>query len=123
MLPPGHYDRGVPDCLFCGIAAGTIPATIVLDEKRVIAFRDITPQAPTHVLVIPKRHAAHLGEFVAQAQSDEIGRLFALASKVGTDAGGGGYRVVVNEGKDGGQTVFHLHLHVLAGRRMHWAPG
>jgi len=113
----------VNDCVFCRIAAGSIPADIVERNDEAIVVRDLNPQAPTHLVVIPTRHFAHLGEFVEQASSDEVGRLFALASRVGKRAGSEGYRVVVNEGEHGGQTVFHLHLHVLAGRRLQWPPG
>jgi len=88
-----------------------------------LVFRDLNPQAPTHLLVVPRRHAANLGDFVAAAEPHEVGELFALASQAGRAASPGGYRIVVNEGREAGQTVFHLHLHVLAGRRMTWPPG
>ena len=88
-----------------------------------VVFRDLNPQAPTHLLVVPKRHAPNLGEFVASATPQEVGELFTLASNTGRAASPDGYRIVVNEGYMAGQTVFHLHLHVLAGRRMHWPPG
>ncbi|MGH7727616.1 MAG: histidine triad nucleotide-binding protein [Vulcanimicrobiaceae bacterium] len=111
------------DCIFCKIARGEIPAKIVARENGVLAFRDLNPKAPTHLLVIPERHARDLGEFAANASSQELGALLALASRLGRAEGPGGYRVVINEGSDGGQTVHHLHLHVLAGRRMTWPPG
>jgi histidine triad (HIT) family protein len=113
----------VSDCVFCRIVAGEIPATEVERTDDAVVIRDLNPKAPTHVLVIPVRHADNLGDFVTAATPQEVGSLLALASKAGRDASGGGYRVVVNEGRDGGQTVGHVHLHVLAGRRMTWPPG
>jgi histidine triad (HIT) family protein len=113
----------VTDCVFCKIFAGAIPADVVARTDDVLVFRDLNPQAPTHLLVIPKRHAADLGSFVAEASAAETGDLFAAASRAGRAASPGGYRVIVNEGRDAGQTVFHLHLHVLAGRALEWPPG
>ncbi len=110
-------------CIFCKIAAGTIPARIIGKTEYALAFLDLNPQAPTHALVIPLRHVEHLSEFVDSASPDEAHDLFALASKIGREATNSGYRVVTNEGSDGGQTVYHLHLHVLAGRQMSWPPG
>ena len=124
MPPSGHYDRGVPDCLFCGIATGTIPATIVLDGKRVIAFRDITPQAPTHVLVIPRDHYPDVAALasVGDGLLDElVFRAHEVATAEGID--GSGYRIVFNTGGHAGQTVPHVHAHVLGGRPMSWPPG
>jgi histidine triad (HIT) family protein len=112
-----------PNCIFCKIFAGAIPSQEVLRTADVLAFRDLNPQAPEHLLVIPKRHAVDLGTFVAEADPAETGDLFAVASRVGRAASPGGYRVVVNEGPDAGQSVFHLHLHVLAGRALGWPPG
>ena len=111
------------DCIFCRIVAGEIPADILERSGEAIVLRDLRPQAPTHVLVIPVRHCANLGEFAQQVKPEALGNLLATASRVGRDAGPEGYRVVVNEGRNGGQTVDHLHLHVLAGRPMHWPPG
>ncbi|MEO6990882.1 MAG: HIT domain-containing protein [Candidatus Baltobacteraceae bacterium] len=111
------------DCVFCAIVAGTVPAEVLQRSEHAIAIRDLNPQAPTHVLVIPTRHAAHLSEFLALAGEAEAGALLSLASRIGASAPGDGYRVVVNEGTDGGQTVAHLHLHVLAGRGLRWPPG
>jgi histidine triad (HIT) family protein len=113
----------VSECIFCKIVRGEIPAQEVARTEEAVAFRDLNPQAPTHLLVVPLRHADNLGDFVAAAERDEVGHLFALAAQVGRDASSDGYRVVVNEGRDGGQTVPHLHLHVLAGRRLSWPPG
>jgi len=114
----------VPDCLFCGIAAGQIPATIVLDGKRTLAFRDIGPQAPTHVLVIPRDHFPDVAA-LAGAGGGLLDELIAAAREVAVSEGieAAGYRIVFNTGKDGGQTVGHAHAHVLGGRPMTWPPG
>jgi histidine triad (HIT) family protein len=120
----GHYDRTVPDCLFCGIAAGEIPATVVLEGKRTIAFRDISPQAPTHVLVVPRDHFADVAALAAEGGGllDElVGTAHEIAAAEGIEASG--YRIVFNTGQDGGQTVGHVHAHVLGGRPMTWPPG
>jgi len=111
------------NCPFCKIVSGQIPAEIVTRSAHSIAFRDLNPKAPAHLLVIPERHARDLGEFVATASADEVADLFKLASDVGRAASPTGYRVVTNEGVDAGQSVFHLHLHVLAGRALAWPPG
>lgn len=110
------------NCLFCRIVSGAIPADIVARTDDAIAFRDIGPKAPTHILVIPKEHVASLDE-VGEAM--DLGALMRLAREVAKKEGigGSGYRVVINTGDDGGQTVDHLHLHVLGGRRMTWPPG
>ena len=115
--------RAMTDCIFCKIFAGTIRADEVARTDDVLVFRDTAPRAPHHLLVIPKRHATNLGDFVAAAAPEEVGDLFAAASRAGRAASESGYRVVVNEGVDAGQTVFHLHLHVLAGRNLEWPPG
>lgn len=124
QVTSGHYDRVVPDCLFCGIAAGQIPATIVLDGKRVIAFRDINPQAPTHVLVVPKDHFPNVGELAA-AGGGLLDELVGTAREIAATEGveDTGYRLVFNTGQDGGQTVGHVHAHLLGGRPMTWPPG
>ena len=114
----------VPDCLFCGIAAGQIPATIVLDGKRTLAFRDINPQAPTHVLVIPgittrRGGAGRGGRRAARRARRPSARQVAAAEGIEDS----GYRIVFNTGADGGQTVGHVHAHVLGGRPMTWPPG
>ncbi len=111
------------DCIFCKIFRGEIPAREVERTAHALVFRDLNPQAPTHLLVIPERHAENLSVFAAEAPSDEVGELFALAARVGSRECPGGYRVVSNIGDDGGQTVHHLHLHVLGGRHMSWPPG
>lgn len=109
-------------CIFCRIVGGTIPATLVASSEHAIAFRDLHPQAPSHLLVIPRRHVASLAEATDAA---ELGALLLLAAEVARSEGlaDTGYRVVANTGNDGGQTVHHLHLHVLGGRAMHWPPG
>ena len=111
------------DCLFCKIARKEIPAGEVLRDEHVVAFRDLNPQAPVHVLVIPVRHAASLSEFSALGDGAAAERLLSAAAEVGKRFGPGGYRVVINEGPDAGQSVFHLHAHVLAGRALGWPPG
>jgi histidine triad (HIT) family protein len=115
---------GVADCLFCGIAAGEIPATRVLESPRTIAFQDIDPQAPVHVLVIPKQHFENLAE-VAEAGGGLLDEIAAQAAQVAATSGVAetGYRVVFNTGDDGGQAVHHVHAHVLGGRPMGWPPG
>lgn len=119
-----HYDRGVPDCLFCRIAAGQIPATVVVDGKRTVAFRDLNPQAPTHVLVVPRDHFPNVAALAA-AGGGLLDELVAVAREVAGAEGidGSGYRIVFNTGQDGGQTVEHVHAHVLGGRPMAWPPG
>ena len=111
-------------CLFCKIAAGEIPATIVHKDDDIVAFRDIAPKAPTHILVIPVRHVAGMGDARATDQS-LLGTLMLAASQIAAKEGldRSGYRVVVNHGEHGGQTVPHLHLHLLGGRPMTWPPG
>ena len=111
------------DCIFCKIFDRTIVADEVTRTDDVLVFRDTKPQAPQHLLAIPKRHATDLGSFVAAARPEEVGDLFGVASRAGRAASSTGYRIVVNEGPDAGQTVFHLHLHILAGRDLRWPPG
>jgi histidine triad (HIT) family protein len=111
------------DCLFCRIVAGDIPATRLHEDDLVIAIRDINPQAPTHVLLLPVRHIASAAD-LSEADGALLGRLFdvaaTLAAREGLDTG---WRVVTNVGPDGGQSVDHLHLHLLGGRPMTWPPG
>jgi histidine triad (HIT) family protein len=112
------------DCLFCRIASGEIPTTLLHADELVVAFPDISPQAPTHILLIPRRHvtsAAELGDDDAAM----LGRLFAVAARLAAGAGvtESGYRLVTNAGPDAGQSVDHLHLHLLGGRRLRWPPG
>ena len=112
------------DCLFCKIATGDIPAELVAESGRTIAFRDINPQAPTHVLVIPKDHHPDLAALAA-ADGSLLAEVAALAHRVAAAEGiaADGYRVVFNTGPRAGQTVFHVHAHVLGGRDMTWPPG
>ncbi len=112
------------DCLFCKMVAGEIAADVVYEDDDVLAFRDINPQAPTHVLVIPKEHLATIND-LNSADAQIMGRLFLAAKKVAELEGIAevGYRTVMNCNEDAGQTVFHIHLHVLGGRRMKWPPG
>ncbi len=111
------------DCLFCKIVAGEIPATLVAETADTVAFRDINPQAPTHVLVIPRDHHVDVGAMAA-ADSGLAGRLAGDAAAVAKQEGlDNGWRLVFNSGADAGQTVFHVHGHVLGGRRMGWPPG
>jgi histidine triad (HIT) family protein len=114
----------VPDCLFCKIAAGEIPAARVLETERTLAFRDINPQAPIHVLVIPKPHHADLASLAA-AGGGLLAEVAGQAHEVALSEGiaGTGYRVVFNTGAHAGQTVGHAHAHVLGGRAMAWPPG
>lgn len=111
------------DCVFCKIVRGEIPARIFERNDDAIVIADIEPAAPVHALVIPTRHVPTLAEFAAQASAHELGSLLALASKTGGEASPGGYRVVINQGRDANQIVQHLHLHVLAGRSFGWPPG
>lgn len=109
-------------CIFCRIVAGEIPATRVLETDQVLAFRDVNPQAPTHVLVIPRAHVAGFGDL--PASSPTWTALLAAIQEVVRDQDlRDGYRLVINNGGLGGQTVPHLHVHVLAGRPLHWPPG
>lgn len=112
------------DCLFCRIADGELPADRVAESEDWVAFRDIEPQAPVHVLIIPRRHV----ESVAELGADDaglVGRLVLAAAETARELGveDDGYRLVTNRGAKAGQSVFHLHVHLLAGRRMQWPPG
>ncbi len=116
-------DQSSPDCLFCKIVAGTIPVKRLYESDDAIAFADINPQAPVHVLVIPKRHITSLA-VTLPADAALLGHLLAAAAEVARAQGlAEGYRLVINTGPDGGQTVDHLHVHVLGGRHMSWPPG
>jgi histidine triad (HIT) family protein len=112
------------DCLFCKICEGKIPATVTYRDSDVVAFKDIGPKAPFHELVVPIHHMASLAGATADSAS-LLGKLMVVAAKLAHDAGydEGGFRVVVNSGPDAGQTVQHVHLHVLAGRELGWPPG
>jgi histidine triad (HIT) family protein len=113
-----------PDCLFCSIVSGDIPADIVHRDERVVAFRDISPQAPTHVLVIPAEHIESL-DAADDAHGALLGHVMLVARDLARSEGlsEGGYRTVINTGVDGGQTVHHIHVHLLGGRALSWPPG
>ena len=111
------------DCLFCSIVAGDIPADIVLSNEHVVAFRDIAPQAPVHVLVIPREHHENVGELAAVAPETTALLVQAAREVAETEGIGSGYRLVFNTGADAGQSVFHVHGHVLGGRDLKWPPG
>ena len=111
-------------CLFCKIAAGEIPATVVLEDKEIMVFRDIKPQAPTHLLVIPKQHIATIDD--ADSKDEQLlGRMILTAKKIAKLEGltEAGYRLVFNVNSGGGQVVYHIHLHIIGGRQMMWPPG
>jgi histidine triad (HIT) family protein len=112
----------VANCVFCRVAAGEVPARIVAEDECVVAFEDINPQAPVHVLVIPRDHVVDIR---GMRDGETLGRLVATANRVAElkSVAGDGYRLVVNVGPDAGQSVFHLHVHVLGGRRLGWPPG
>ncbi len=112
------------DCLFCKIAGGEIPSTKVYEDEQVYAFLDIEPQAPVHIILIPKTHISSANE-LNDENAAVVGHIFAVAAKIAKDQGfyEQGYRIVNNCGKDGGQTVGHLHFHLLAGRNLGWPPG
>lgn len=114
----------VNDCLFCKMALGEIRPDVVYEDEHVLAFRDINPQAPVHILVIPRVHISTINE-LEDDHAELVGRLYLTAKRVAEAEGlaGRGYRTVMNCNREAGQTVYHLHLHVLAGRAMHWPPG
>jgi histidine triad (HIT) family protein len=111
-------------CLFCRIASGEIPAQEVRSTPDVVAFRDINPQAPTHILIIPRKHIPSVSE-MGEEDAQLVGRLFLMARDPAEEEklSDAGFRMVVNAGADAGQTVFHIHLHLLGGRAMGWPPG
>lgn len=110
------------DCIFCQIADGKIPAQKLYEDDACVAFIDNQPQAPVHMLVIPRRHLRSLTE-AGPEDTALLGNLISIASQLGQQKLENGFRVVINTGKEGGQTVDHLHVHVLGGRAMHWPPG
>ncbi|ARB92470.1 histidine triad nucleotide-binding protein [Legionella longbeachae] len=112
------------NCLFCKIAQGAIPASVVFEDDEIIAFRDLNPQAPKHVLIIPKQHISTLNDASDEHQA-LLGRMMLGAKKIAHAEGisDSGYRLVLNINPDGGQTVYHIHLHLLGGRHMTWPPG
>ena len=112
------------DCLFCKIIAGEIPSNKVYEDDKVIAFHDISPAAPCHILVIPRKHVVSVSD-VAAGETELLGHLLATANQIAAELGidQDGFRYVINTGDMGGQSVFHLHLHILGGRQMEWPPG
>ena len=112
------------ECLFCNIINREINATIVYEDEHVVAFNDINPQGPTHVLVVPRRHIASLND-VGPQEDQLVGELVRRAAAIAKARGiaEGGYRTVFNTNRDAGQTVFHIHLHLIGGRSLHWPPG
>lgn len=110
------------DCVFCKIVTGEIPSDKIYEDEDIIAFNDLDPQAPIHFLVIPKKHITSLAQ-VEESDSALIGRIMLAIQKLAAENNLESYRVVTNIGEDGGQTVPHLHFHVLGGRAFHWPPG
>ena len=114
----------MPQCLFCQIINRELNATIVYEDEHVVAFNDINPQAPVHILVVPKKHIGTLNDLTAgddQIVGEVVRRAAAIASE--RDISAAGYRTVFNTNREAGQTVFHIHLHLIGGRSMHWPPG
>lgn len=111
------------DCIFCKIIAGDIPAHFVHRDEDVVVINDVNPQAPEHLLVIPVRHVTDVAELASLNDERLMAKLFEIAAQVGREQSENGFRLVVNTGPAGGQTVDHVHVHVLAGRLMHWPPG
>jgi histidine triad (HIT) family protein len=124
MTPAEESESMSADCLFCRIAAGSIPTDRLHEDDLVVAFRDIAPRAPTHILLIPRRHIASAAE-LTEADAPLLGRLFGVAADLARSEGiaDGGYRLVSNVGRWGGQTVDHLHIHLMGGRAFDWPPG
>jgi len=112
------------NCLFCNIASGTIPSNFVYEDETILAFKDINPKAPTHILVIPRKHVSTINE-LSEDDDLTIGGMIRRAGLIAADLGHAddGFRTVINCNKDAGQTVFHIHLHLLAGRTLTWPPG
>lgn len=112
------------DCIFCKVVAGEIKSEIVQEGDEVIAFRDVNPQAPTHVQVIPRKHVARIADFDLGSDASWLLEMFDVANRVARDEGlDGGYRLVFNNGALAGQSVLHVHLHILGGRQLGWPPG
>lgn len=109
-------------CIFCRIVRGEVPAQLLVNNKEIAAFRDVNPQAPVHILIIPKKHVASLDD---ASDSDLLGRMMSLAAALARQEkiAKSGYRTVINTGRDGGQSVDHLHIHLIGGRPMSWPPG
>lgn len=114
------------ECLFCKIRDGKIPCNLVYEDDDVLAFHDVNPQAPVHVLIIPRKHIATVNDINVDAGDEQVmGKLFTVAKTIAAQEGvsDDGYRLVVNSNQQAGQTVFHIHMHLLAGRNMTWPPG
>jgi histidine triad (HIT) family protein len=113
------------DCIFCKIVSRAIPSPLVYEDSEVVAFQDINPQAAQHLLIIPRQHFADVGAAAAAGEGALLGKLLTVATQLASERGlvQGGYRLVCNTGKDGGQTVRHLHFHLLGGRPLGWPPG
>jgi histidine triad (HIT) family protein len=114
----------MPQCLFCQIINGELNASIVYQDDHIVAFNDINPQAPTHVLVVPRRHVATLNDLIEE-DDQLVGELIRRAAAIAKSRGiaSAGFRTVFNTNREAGQTVFHIHLHLIGGRPMHWPPG
>ena len=123
-MTPTADRRRDPECLFCRIVAGEIPATTVTEDDVLVAFRDIAPRAPTHILLVPREHILSAAE-LTESDAPLLGRLFATAAELARAEGiaDGGYRIVTNIGTWGGQSVDHLHFHLMGGRAFSWPPG
>ena len=121
---PELEEDALADCLFCRIVAGEIAARVVREDADTLAFRDIDPRAPTHVLIVPRRHIASVND-LEQGDAGLIGQLYLAAREIAAAEGidGNGYRLVMNTGPEAGQSVAHIHLHLLGGRHMMWPPG
>ena len=113
------------DCIFCKIARGEIPSQIVYEDAQVVAFKDLSPKAPVHVLIVPKKHVQSVAHFQAEDKELAAHIFVDVVPKLAAELGisDGGFRIVLNTGEDGGQTVNHLHVHLLGGRKMTWPPG
>ncbi len=111
-------------CLFCKIISREIPAKIVFEDKKILAFNDINPQAPVHILIIPKKHIAKISD-LEESDKGIISEIIFRANKIAKEKEiiESGYRLIINNNKDAGQEVFHIHLHLLGGRKLHWPPG
>ncbi|HTU81073.1 MAG TPA: histidine triad nucleotide-binding protein [Candidatus Acidoferrales bacterium] len=111
------------DCIFCRIAAGNVPSTQVYRDDDVLAIEDVNPQAPVHLLVMPVRHHGNLADLVDSGDDALLARVMSVSARLGRERGRDGFRIAINTGTHGGQTVEHLHVHVLAGRPLAWPPG
>jgi histidine triad (HIT) family protein len=115
---------GREDCVFCQISDKNIASDMIYEDEDLVAFHDINPQAPSHILIVPRKHIPNLSA-IEDEDTPLLGKMLTLARQIARDNhfGEKGYRIALNEGKDGGQTIFHLHMHLLSGRRLMWPPG